>query len=269
MRFIGLLLLIAAGAHAADKVITFDDGPGGFSADNDKLKFGVTTDKSFDGKSKSLQVSGATEYVGLSLYQKVTDNDTRFVLIYWAEGFNGDIVMQGGSAAMKKNVHAMVAQTVQGQWAVAEVKLGNFADWNGKAVPKGDSLSFLQIYGNPAPGGKPATLYLSRVAIIEGEDRTPPAAPTGLAAEVKDHAVEVHWDPAKDNVVTAKYEVYRGMKPDFTAGPANRVADVSSVTLRDDTLSNFGTYYYRVLPIDAAGNRGPVSDAVKIDVVGD
>src|SRR6185295_17501116 len=100
-------------------------------------------------------------------------------------------------------------------------------------------------------------------------DRTPPAAPAGLAAEVKDHAVEVRWEPAKDNVVTAKYEVYRGMKADFVAGPANRVAEVSSVTLRDDTLSNFGTYFYRVLLIDAAGNRGAVSEAVKISVEGD
>src|SRR5689334_10549799 len=118
MRWIALLLCIAGTAQAADKVITFDDGPGGFAADNDKLKFGPTDAKSFDGKSKSLQVSGTTEYVGTSLYQKIIDNDTRIIIIYWAENIKGDITVQGGSAGLKKNVHAFIKPTVEGQWAV-------------------------------------------------------------------------------------------------------------------------------------------------------
>ena len=277
MRFMLCALLIAAPAiaTAADTVIEFSDGSGGrdgtggFSVNNPALKFGVTSDKSFDGKSKSLQVSGSAEYVGAVLQKKITDHDTRIVLVYWAEGFNGNLVVQGGSAGLKKNAHALVAPVVSGHWAVSEVKLATFCDWNGKTVPPGDSLDSLLIYGTPADVKKGATLYLSRVAIVEGEDRMPPEAPANPAATVKDHAVEVSWDPAKDNVLTARYEVYRGMKPDFAARADNRVGEVTTVTFRDDTLSNFGTYYYRILPIDAAGNRGTLSAAARIAVEND
>lgn len=263
-----LLLLCAAASLALrseDKIFNFEDGPQGFAADNGELKFGLSDEKSFDGRSKPLCVSGASEYVGTSNYLKMKDNDTRIVLVYFAEGFAGDLTIQSQCVPMKKNTHAFIKPTKQGEWAVGEVKLATFSDWGGKGVPANADFTNLQIYGNPEKG-KTAKLFLARVAVIDGEDRSPPAAPAGLTAVVKDLAVEIAWPPARDNIVTARYEIFRGMKNDFKAAPENRVGEVTTLFFRDETLSNFGTYHYRVLPIDAAGNRGASSEAVKINV---
>ena len=265
LRFLLCLPLLCAVLNGAEKVFTFEDGTQGFEPDNEQVKVELSNEKSFDGKTRPLCISGAGEYVGASNPIKMKDNDTRIIVIYYAEGFTGDLIVQSSCVPMKKNTHAFIKPTKQGEWAVGEVRLSTFSDWGSKVAPAKSDFQRVQIYGNPEKG-KTAKLFLARVAIIDGEDRTAPEAPAGLTSAIKDLAVEIAWPPAKDNVVTARYEVFRGMKPDFEAKPENRVGEVSTLAFRDETLSNFGTYYYRVLPIDAAGNRGPASPAVKIDV---
>ena len=261
-----LLTLAAAGAG---QVFTFDDGePHGWSANSDKIQFKITDEKIFAGQTKSLLLSSqAADYLGCSIELKCKDNDTRVVIVYFAEGLAGHLTVQAWSPTVKKNVHAEINPTVLGQWSIGEVKLAQFTDWDGKGAGKGAEFSNLQIYDTPQKGAPAARLFLARVVLTDGEDRTPPKAPATIRAAYKELAVEVVWAPAEDNVVTARYEVYRGMKPDFTPGPGNRVGEVAALAFRDDTLANFGAYFYRVIPIDAAGNRGPASETAKIAVV--
>ncbi|MBA3710167.1 MAG: hypothetical protein H0W83_15255, partial [Planctomycetes bacterium] len=121
------------------------------------------------------------------------------------------------------------------------------------------------IYATPAPGSV-SRVFLARVAIIDGEDRTPPTAPAAIAATLADHAVVVAWHASEDAVGTALYRVHRGMTADFVAGRENLVGETTAISFTDAALGNFGTYFYRVVPIDFSGNVGAVSEAGKVVV---
>ena len=55
------------------------------------------------------------------------------------------------------------------------------------------------------------------------------------------------------------YDVHRGTSAGFTPSAANRVVRATGTTYRDSGLAA-GTYYYRVIAADAAGNLGPPSN---------
>ncbi len=85
-------------------------------------------------------------------------------------------------------------------------------------------------------------------------DTQAPTAPTGLAATVsKGRKVNLSWGAATDNIGVVAYRIYRG---------GAQVRQVTGLTYRDSP--GRGTFTYTVRALDAAGNLGPVSNAVTV-----
>ena len=102
----------------------------------------------------------------------------------------------------------------------------------------------------------------------ESEDTVPPAWPSegpGVGAEYKEGRVLVRWRAATDNEAVYGYQVFRGEGP---GDVLRHHASVRAVSTRyEDARVGFGvTYRYAVRPYDLAGNRGPMSPVVSVDV---
>ncbi len=92
-------------------------------------------------------------------------------------------------------------------------------------------------------------------------DTSPPTAPSGVSASPTAGAVSLWWDPSGDNVGVVRYNVHRSQTGGFTPSPANRIGQPAGTTHADSGLAA-GTYFYRVLAEDAAGNLSPSSTEV-------
>ena len=95
-------------------------------------------------------------------------------------------------------------------------------------------------------------------------DSVAPSTPTGLAATVTGDQVHLSWTASSDNVAVDTYAVYRGAAPDFVPGDTNRVG-FSAVADYTETAPA-GSWFYRVVAVDAAGNASIASDAASADV---
>ena len=124
----------------------------------------------------------------------------------------------------------------------------------------GDSI---RIWSRQGPG---ATYYpeLTLTFSPATTDDEAPSVPTNVAAQVTDDDVALSWDASSDNVGVTRYRVYRGATAGFTADEGSFVDEVLSPT-RTYTDNNrpAGTYYYKVIARDAAGNLSAASTAVE------
>jgi fibronectin type 3 domain-containing protein len=91
-------------------------------------------------------------------------------------------------------------------------------------------------------------------------DATPPTAPANLAASVVGGTVNLTWTGSTDNVGVVRYDVYRDTTQGFTPSAANRIAQPTGTTYSDSSIFALGTYYYKVLAEDAAGNLSQPSN---------
>lgn len=95
-------------------------------------------------------------------------------------------------------------------------------------------------------------------------DSTAPSGVTGLTANVTGTDVNLAWTAATDNVGVARYEIYRSTDPAVPVGPATKLADSTTTAFADGPGA--GLFSYRVRAVDAAGNAGPASDVVTVDL---
>jgi hypothetical protein len=88
------------------------------------------------------------------------------------------------------------------------------------------------------------------------KDVAAPAAPTGVAALVRDGAVELSWSPSSEPDL-AGYRVYRAP----SGGTPERVGEVGAgeSAFRDATLPAGAPHFYTVTAVDTAGNESPPS----------
>ncbi len=115
--------------------------------------------------------------------------------------------------------------------------------------------------GNAGPASQQASATLA--------DTTPPAAPTGLSAATNGPSAQLTWTAPTDNVGVTRYEVYRSTVAGFTPAAANKVADTVSPSAANAPGSD-GTYYYKVMAFDAAGNSSaPSNEASAVIVTSD
>lgn len=98
-------------------------------------------------------------------------------------------------------------------------------------------------------------------------DSTPPTAPSNLSASTAaltatTSSVLLAWGPSTDNtppVPAAGYEVFRnGIK----------IANVTTTTYIDPSVTSNVTYTYHILAFDAAGNRSAASNSVSVTPLG-
>lgn len=93
------------------------------------------------------------------------------------------------------------------------------------------------------------------VTMPAGGDTTAPTAPSGVAAtSVTDHRVTLQWNPAKDNVGVAYYEVMGAPTSPIIVDPVS-----TSITLTGLQASSAQMLY--VLAFDGAGNQSPFWDS--------
>ena len=122
----------------------------------------------------------------------------------------------------------------------------------------------VSVYFAPASGGtKTDTLHLvsnaqggpARLTVSGTGLDTPPAAPASLSALAGRGRVLLGW-PANAETDLAYYALYRGQASDFAPDPTAALAQVRppALTYADSGLGT-GTYYYRAVAVDSAGNR--------------
>jgi Gametolysin peptidase M11 len=112
---------------------------------------------------------------------------------------------------------------------------------------------------DPVSGAAISTLSVgaagATVSIQVTGDTQAPAAPGTLTASVKRHRVTVNWGAASDNVGVTGYRVFRN---------GVQVAQVAALSFRESP--GIGTFTYTVKAVDAAGNVGPASNSVSVNV---
>ena len=86
----------------------------------------------------------------------------------------------------------------------------------------------------------------------------PPSAPGTVTATGSLGRVTLAWSAATDDVGVARYDVFRGTSAGFTPAVGNRIAQPTTPGYVDNVAA--GTYFYRVVAVDTAGQSGPVSN---------
>ena len=99
-------------------------------------------------------------------------------------------------------------------------------------------------------------------------DVTPPTTPANLTASGGLGSVQLNWSPSTDEAGVTEYRVHRSTSSGFTPSAGNRVATVSNTAHTDNGLSP-GTYYYKVVAADAAGNTSAPSNQAQGVVTSD
>ncbi len=103
---------------------------------------------------------------------------------------------------------------------------------------------------------------------ISSPDTIPPSAPGTLSANGGLGQVALSWGAASDNVAVARYNLHRGTSAGFTPSTANRIAQPTGTSYTNTGLAA-GTYYYKVIAEDAAGNVGPASNEASATATAD
>ncbi|MGW9627797.1 fibronectin type III domain-containing protein [Microbacterium sp. NPDC055521] len=107
----------------------------------------------------------------------------------------------------------------------------------------------------------------SAAAQVSVVDEVAPSVPSGVGASVAGSSVVVSWSASTDDVGVVGYQVHRGSSAGFAVSAASKVADVTSTSFTDSGRP-VGTWYYRVVAVDAAGNASAASAVVSGTVVG-
>jgi len=116
--------------------------------------------------------------------------------------------------------------------------------------------------------GVPSVGQIVKVPLPAG-DTTAPGAPANLTATGQQGRALLNWSAATDDVGVSEYRVHRSASAGFTPSAANRVATVSSGTSYTDNGLAAGSFFYKVVAADAAGNVGLPSSEARADVLGD
>lgn len=89
-------------------------------------------------------------------------------------------------------------------------------------------------------------------------DTEPPVAPGSPTVTVTDTTVALSWGPSSDNVGVTGYRIHRGATADFVPGGATQVGESVAASFTEANVPP-GSWYYRVVASDAAGNLSTAS----------
>ncbi|GAA4575353.1 LamG-like jellyroll fold domain-containing protein [Planotetraspora kaengkrachanensis] len=123
--------------------------------------------------------------------------------------------------------------------------------------------------------GQPAGVYYYRVVALEGGSPVgppsnevsatvetpgdPPSAPGTLTAGGRSDWARLTYGPATAAWGISHYQLHRSTTPGFTPSPRTRIADINPLVYEDYGLAD-GVYYYRIIPVDYAGQVGQPSN---------
>ncbi|WP_198411682.1 MULTISPECIES: LamG-like jellyroll fold domain-containing protein [Cryobacterium] len=142
---------------------------------------------------------------------------------------------------------------------IADVTDATFVD-SGLA----DGTYYYVVVAYDARGNaSPASTTVS--ATIATPDAVAPSVPTDLTTSVSGSSVSLAWTASTDNVAVTGYTVHRGSSAAFVADASSKIAETSSASYPDPGLAA-GTYFYKVMARDAAGNLSAASGAAQATV---
>src|SRR5690606_16067860 len=100
-------------------------------------------------------------------------------------------------------------------------------------------------------------------------DVSAPTTPTDVTAVTGgDPEITLTWTASEDDLEVVGYDIYRGSSADFAVTEGAKIDRVVSPSYTDTALTP-GTWYYRIVAVDAGGNSSPpseVASAVIADV---
>ena len=114
------------------------------------------------------------------------------------------------------------------------------------------SIDETAVYPTQLSAARVSAHYQASGRVAAG-DTTAPSAPTGLTATASGSNVALSWTASTDNVGVTGYTVHRSSTTGFTPSTTTKVADVTGTTFTD-AARPAGTWFYRVVANDAAGN---------------
>lgn len=130
---------------------------------------------------------------------------------------------------------------------------------SGAVAPPGPYMLFLVD-----EAGVPSVASMIRVAPPTA-DGVPPTAPSGLQGTAGPGSASLAWAASSDNVGVVGYDVHRSTVSGFTPTLSNRIGQTATTSFADGGLST-GTYFYRTLARDAAGNLSAASNEAAVAV---
>jgi len=107
---------------------------------------------------------------------------------------------------------------------------------------------------------------LDEFVIFRGADLEPPATVTGLKLERRGDKVNLTWDRAPDNTLTAYYRVWAERSWKTAAGVQAKARDIAATHQLSATLdaSDVAGHHLRVTAHDLYGNWSPPSERVNV-----
>lgn len=112
--------------------------------------------------------------------------------------------------------------------------------------------------GNQSPMSAPASAVVA--------DNEAPSVPGDVTATPTAGAAQLVWTASTDNVAVTGYDVFRSSTEAFTVDSSTQIGHVTGPSYTDNGLSS-GTYYYKVVAVDGAGNASAPSTAAQATVV--
>ncbi|MCU4673943.1 DNRLRE domain-containing protein [Microbacterium fluvii] len=181
----------------------------------------------------------------------LTQNGTTSAQLSWtastdANGVAGYRVYRGTTADFTVSPSALVGDVASPAWT------------DPNTTP---NTRYYKVTAYDAAGNESAASGSLGVTIA---DVTAPSGVSGLAASVAGDDVALTWNASTDDVAVDHYEVYRGTTENFSISGLTPIANTGSAAYTDVDVAE-GTWYYRVVAVDAAGNKsGPGASAQAI-----
>lgn len=231
------------GTSSGGKIIGFGSAKTGSSSNYDKhvymtndgrLVFGV-----YNGGTQTVTTSGSY-------------NDNEWHHLVATQGSDGmGLYVDGSSVGTNP---ATTNQQYGGYWRVGGDNLGGWPNQPSSAYFQG-SVDEVAIYSSRLSA---ARISAHHDLGADGTDSQAPSAPTGLDASVSGADVALSWNASTDNVGVTGYAVHRSDTSGFTPSSATRIGTATSPSYTDAGRPP-GTWHYRVVALDAAGNASDPS----------
>lgn len=131
---------------------------------------------------------------------------------------------------------------------------------------KGQATTRMELRGKPTIGASRWLRMDTRIALEPANNvGTGPSAPTNLQVVNVVGGAAITWlAPKAGGQVVAEYEVHRSASSGFTPSASTRIGVTDANSFPVDTPNMGQTYYVKVVPRDAAGNRGTASAELSI-----
>jgi hypothetical protein len=216
---------------------------GGAMGSNGFLRVGPHPDKWVGGNNSLPFVAGEDTWIGFSARMPK----------------GGAIKLMLADDRQKKNVSLRFKLPEDGSWATFTECVRYFGVTPGSLMAR---LSF--FIDNPARA--PLYFDVDNVVVRSGTKSEPPQPVPGVTAVFNGDLATLAWSAPFALAGVREYRVYRGLHAEF-ARDARRLVEVTTKAAATDTaFAHNGEYFYAVRAVDFAGNEGPDSGAVRVEV---